>query len=82
MSGMNWHPATGVCEICHEAQATEWHHLFSKTRTAKRLYPDEIHDRKNLLKVCHPCHEHAPHISEREFCERLGIETRSKSGKL
>ena len=82
MSGMNWHPATGPCEMCNESEATEWHHLFPQTRINKRLYPVEIHDRRNLLKVCHQCHEGAAHLSEREFCERLGIETRSKSGKL
>ena len=79
---MSWDRPTGACEMCHEQPATEWHHLFAKTRIAKRLYGKMIHDRRNLQKLCRGCHDHAAHISEAEFCGRLGIETRSKSGKL
>ena len=78
----HWYPATGLCELCNERQATEWHHLFAQTKTAKRLYGELIHDRRNLLKVCHWCHEGAAHLTEREFCAVMGIETRSKTGKL
>ena len=79
---MSWTPASGLCELCSEAPATEWHHQFAQTKTAKRLYRDLIHDRRNLQAVCHACHEGANHISEKEFCALLGIETRSKTGKL
>lgn len=78
----DWKQTTGLCELCHEQPAAEWHHLFSKTKKNKMLYGALIHSPKNLLAVCHGCHEYAKHISEKEFCRRLGIETRSKSGKL
>ena len=65
-----------------QMNATEWHHLFSQTKRAKRLYGAMIHDRRNLQKLCRGCHDNAGHISERAFCERMGIEARSKTGKL
>lgn len=84
MSGSTraWTRASGLCEICGVNPATEWHHLFPQTKTNKRLYGVLIHRRENIVGLCHGCHEKAQHISEREFCGRLGIKPRSKSGKL
>ncbi len=82
MAKDKWTAASGVCELCNVRPATEWHHLFPQTKTNKRLYGELIHDRRNLLKLCHGCHEGAAHLTEREFCAVLGIDTRSKTGKL
>ena len=75
-----------ICEKCGEQAAVHTHHLFSQTRTNRRLYKALLDDPRNTQKLCYACHMghngRVDHISEREFCERLGIETRSKSGKL
>ena len=56
--------------------------MFSQTKQNRKLYGKLIDDLRNIMPVCADCHPKAPHLTEREFCERLGIETRSKSGKL
>ena len=70
------------CAICHEKPAAQMHHMFSQTKVNRRMYGKMIDDSRNMMPVCADCHPKAPHLSEREFCERLGIETRSKTGKL
>ena len=82
MAENKWIPASGLCEMCGEVQAAEWHHLFPQTKLNKKLYGELIHKDINIIGVCHRCHESATHMSEREVCEKLGIPTRSKSGKL
>jgi len=71
------------CELCGEL-ATDRHHKFSQSKVAKKLYPDYIHDPRNLVYLCNSCHltKPIPKYSEREFCEIMGIKTRSKSGLL
>lgn len=77
-----WH---GVCEAegCYD-KATEWHHIFPKTKSNLKLYGSLIHDRRNLQELCYYHHHNAPvkHYSEREFCDMMDIQPRSKSGKL
>jgi len=72
-------------------QATECHHLFSKTITNLRVYGKElINDEKNLQYLCYACHhglkqsngwDPAPlkKYTEREFIEVMGIEPKSKT---
>ena len=64
--------------------ASQTHHLFSQTKLNKKLYPDYIHDERNLMYLCNSCHltKPIPKLSEREFAELMGIKTRSKSGLL
>ena len=75
-----------ICEKCNEQLGSEKHHLFPNTKRNRKLYGVLLDDRKNIRYLCYRCHHghngRVDHISEREFCERLGIETRSKSGKL
>jgi 5-methylcytosine-specific restriction endonuclease McrA len=71
-----------ICQICYERPATQFHHIFSQTKTARKLYGKLIDHPSNLQAVCEDCHPKSKHRTEKEFCEILGIETRSKSGKL
>ena len=70
------------CAICHTKPASQGHHMFPQTKVNRRLYRALLDDSRNMMPVCADCHPSAPHLSEREFCERLGIATRSKTGKL
>ena len=68
---------------CQKCGATLWlqiHHLFPQKKWAKKLYGDLIHDPKNLQVLCYSCHlNKAPDkLTEKEFCDRLCIEVRSK----
>ena len=56
--------------------------MFPQTKTNRRLYRALLDDSRNMMPVCADCHPKAPHLTEREFCELLGIATRSKTGKL
>jgi len=71
---------TTVCQVCFKRKSEHLHHLFSQTKWAKKLYPDYIHDSRNLLPVCSICHlnKPIPKFTEKEFCIALGINTRSK----
>jgi len=71
-----------LCSICMINKATEQHHLYSQTKLAKKLYPEYIHQPKNLLELCSPCHlnQSIPKLTELQFCELFGIIPRSKSG--
>jgi len=70
------------CEICGMI-ATDRHHLLSQTKLYKKLYGKLIHDEKNIMYLCNRCHlnKTIPKISEKQFCEIMGIEIKSKSGK-
>jgi hypothetical protein len=70
------------CDICGVKVAEQRHHIFSQTEKNRKLYGKLIDDAKNIMYVCRDCHPKAKHMSEKEFCSKLGIETRSKSGKL
>ncbi len=71
------------CQVCKKNIATEAHHLLPQRKMYKKLYPDYIHDSRNLMYVCHDCHQFkgVPSITEKEFCDIMGIEIRSKVGK-
>ena len=73
-----------ICEICNIQPGVEVHHKFSKSKWALKLYPDCIHDRRNLMNICYDCHHAKPLVkwSESEFCEALNIKSRSKVGKF
>ena len=75
-----------LCEKCRERAAENCHHLFPQTRVNRRLYGKLIDAPCNIQHLCLRCHMghngKVEHISEAEFCAVLGIETRSKSGKL
>jgi len=62
-------------------QATECHHLFSKTITNLRLYGALLNDEKNLQYLCYQHHHNEPlkKYTERQFCEVMGVEPRSKT---
>lgn len=71
-----------LCEICRRP-ATQRHHKFSQTKWARKLYGKLIDDPRNIMMVCEHCHSshQSPkliHWSEKEFCEALGIQPRSK----
>jgi rRNA maturation endonuclease Nob1 len=70
-----------ICSICGN-QATDAHHLYSQSKQARKLYGKLIDDEKNIMYLCNGCHlnRSIPKHSEREFCEIMGIEIRSKSG--
>lgn len=71
-----------ICQICGGI-ATDRHHLFSQTKLNRRLYGKLIDDERNIMYLCNGCHlnKSIPKMTEREFCEVMGIEIRSKSGR-
>jgi hypothetical protein len=74
----------GYCQICFENSATDRHHKFIQSKQNRKLYGKLLDDDRNILYVCSGCHlnDSVPHYSEREFCDILGIEPRSKDGSL
>lgn len=61
------------------------HHKFHNTKWARNVYGKLIDHCLNIDVVCADCNSsHSgiglTHWSEREFCEALGIEMRSKHG--
>lgn len=78
------HNEMGICTCCYLSKATQRHHRFSQTKTARRKYGKAIDDPKNIQHVCANCHaSHAGSLldrwNEREFCEALGIEYKGKT---
>jgi hypothetical protein len=73
----------GLCKICKVRPYEQGHHLFPQTKLNRKLYPDFINDERNKIMLCSICHlnKSVPHYTEKEFCEIMGIEPRSKSGK-
>jgi hypothetical protein len=70
-----------ICHLCHDRNTEHRHHLFSDTDQNRRLYGKKLLDSDfNLIPVCSVCHLYKPipKLSEREFCEKAGIEVRSK----
>jgi len=57
------------------------HHKFPQTDGNRELYGELLDDPQNLVPVCCDCHPSAEHYTEKEFCEIMEIEPRSKSGK-
>jgi hypothetical protein len=74
------------CQNCNINIAVHDHHLFPQTKLNKKLYKEFIHDPRNILYVCHECHEWGnkleclPRMDEISFCTLFGIEPRTKSG--
>lgn len=60
-------------------RATQCHHQFPDTKPNRKLYGDLLDHNKNIKWVSHDCHADVPNISEKEFCEMLKIEPRSKT---
>ena len=71
------------CEKCGFLGLIEAHHRFSKYGWVEKLYGNLIHHPKNIQCLCYDCHHNKPldKWSEKEFCEALGIEPRSKQAK-
>jgi hypothetical protein len=75
-----------ICDCCKKNLATQKHHKFPQRKWAKNLYGDLIHDNRNLQDVCYNCHigdEHPRliHWTEKQFCDALGIQMKSKIGR-
>jgi len=72
------------CEICGIYTYLQAHHKFSNTKLNRKLYGKLLDHEKNIMVLCQSCHtnEKALKFTEREFCEALGIEIRSKTGLL
>lgn len=73
-----------ICKKCG-GLAIHTHHYLEQSKTNIRLYGKKLLDNPlNTVDLCYDCHESKPieHIDEAEFCRRLGIETRSKTGAL
>lgn len=68
------------CQMCHKNRATDRHHLLSQTKHYKKKYGKLIHNHKNLMYLCSNCHlnRSIPKLTEREFCEKMGIEYKEK----
>lgn len=75
------------CIFCGSNFFLGRHHKFPQTKLNRKLYGDLLEDLRNLQEpVCGNCH--AGHASpkliywrEWEFCEALGIEPRSQTGR-
>jgi hypothetical protein len=77
---------SSVCEACQEKAASQKHHRFSQTKWARKYYGKLLDHPSNIMAVCVDCHSsHASpnleHWTERQFCEALDIEMRSKIGR-
>lgn len=70
-----------ICHICFEKPAQQIHHIFPQTKPNREIYGELLDDPENTLPVCCDCHPEAHHYTEKEFCEIMGIEAMSKSGK-
>lgn len=76
-----------ICPACRKSIPLSgiWHkhHKFHNTKWARKLYGTLLDDRRNIDDVCGDCNtSHAGiglvHWTEKNFCEALGIEMRSK----
>lgn len=70
------------CDVCFIEQSTERHHMFSNTRLNRKLYRKLLDDDRNIIYLCYGCHHNKSleKMNERQFCDVMGIEPRSKSG--
>jgi len=62
-------------------QASNHHHLFIDSKMNHKLYGKLIDNDINIQLLCAYCHINARHMTETEFCEKLGIEPRSKAAR-
>lgn len=65
-----------ICPIYKKNSANTAHHLYSKTKAAKKKYGELIHHPNNIMYVCLSCHlwKTMPKISEEEFRIKVGLE--------
>lgn len=73
-----------LCECCKTNLGVQIHHKCPQRKWLKKLYGQLIHNEKNLMRVCYNCHIGNPHPklihwNEKQFCEALKIEMRSKT---
>jgi hypothetical protein len=70
-----------ICQKCFKKKATQKHHLLSQTMSYAYLYPEFIHDERNIMHLCHDCHlsKSLKKLTELEFCMMLKIKPRSKT---
>jgi predicted nucleic-acid-binding Zn-ribbon protein len=73
-----------MCEVCGNREADQIHHKMSQNKLNKMLYPEYIHDKRNLVNCCQNCHlwKTIPKWNEKEFAAAMGIEPRSKTAKF
>ena len=73
-----------ICENCHYRPGEHRHHKFSNTKLNRKLYGKLLDDKRNIQMLCSICHLNKPvkKYTEKEFCEVMGIEVRSKTGLL
>jgi len=75
----------GTCAKCGKPGFISTHHRFKQKKWARKLYGDLLDDPKNLVyNACAGCHawlDANDTLTEREFCKKLGISIRSKTGK-
>jgi len=62
-------------------RATEKHHLYSDKQQHRKLYGDLIDHDRNIQFLCYNCHhcKSLKKMTEKEFCQKLGIKPRSKT---
>lgn len=73
-----------ICEcsaLCVEI-GTQHHHRYPDTKNNRKLYGDLLDEDENIKFASNKCHEKMGHFTEVEFCEAIGIEPRSKTGRL
>jgi len=73
-----------ICERCQERRTEHRHHKFSQTKVNRKLYGSLIDHPKNIMYLCERCHTNEKELkyTEKQFCQELGITSRSKSGLL
>jgi predicted CXXCH cytochrome family protein len=76
--------AYGQCTCCGTIGYLDAHHKWPQTKWAKKLYKELIHAPINIQLACNGCHagHSSPkliHWTEKQFCEALGIQPRSKT---
>ena len=71
------------CQKCRKKKATEKHHLFSQTKNNRKLYGKLIDHPSNIQYLCYECHHNKTldKYTEKEFCNIMNIELKSKSGE-
>jgi len=62
-------------------RATQHHHEFPNSSTNRKLYGRLLDRDENIKLVSHHHHARMKNIQEKEFCERLNIQPRSKTEK-
>jgi len=70
-----------LCEKCYSQIATELHHKFSQTKRNKKVYPEFIHHKDNIMFLCYNCHHNKAleKWTEKEFCKNFNINIRGKN---